>query len=384
MNRINVIILDNNIEERFTLENILANIEYINVINSPESVDGTMTTIEQEDVDVVLISSTYGNRCFEFIERIEAEHMDKASVLIAPEVNEDIIYQAMFAGAKDVFAMPVKPDKLVDSIYRANQQARKRVEFQAVRNTVKKKHGVNGEVFTLFSTKGGTGKTFLAANIAVALQERTDKKIALVDFNLESGNLALALDLQPRFSVRDVIDDIKNLDPEYLATYMTNYNTNMQVLAGSKDHHSVDFISAEHIQTILKNLQLAYDYVIIDMPSRFDNHLSPAFLFSDKLFLVTTADVMSMHNTKGALTTLIDVNYPKAKIHLIVNKYLKSSEIKLPEVEKTFGLGAELVVPEDSAKAVSSLNQGNPYVKQHPKSELTRSINEIVDKILRV
>ena len=383
MERIKVIILDNHIEERFSIEDILTNIEYISLSASPDTLEEAMSLIDAHNIDVILISRDFCNDGYGAASKIEAEFLDKAAIMIESELNEDTMYKAMQSGARDVILMPIKPSKLVDSISRVSQLSKKKAESHASKSANERKKSVGfGQVYTFFSTKGGTGKTFLALNLAIALQMKTDKKVALVDLNLESGNAALALDLQPKYTIGDIIDDIKNLAPEYLETFMTKHPSGLKVLSASHEQHSSEFISAEHIQTILKSLQSAYDYIIIDMPSRFYEPINPAFVFSEKLYVVTTPEILSVRNTKGAIVTLTDFNYPKSKIKVVVNKHMKAGEIKTADIEKTLGYDVSYTVADDYLKAISSMNQGFPYVVKHPKSDTAKNIHMMVRDIL--
>lgn len=381
MDTIKVLILSTNLEEKFEIENILTNVDYISIARDADTMEDALAIIEVENVDVVLVSSNYNGDGYDFCERVTTEYMDKAVIIIESEAHEDIMHRALFSGAKDVVLVPIKPNKLVDSIYQANKLTRKRMGFQKAAPVKQRKSTGYGQIFTLFSTKGGVGKTFLSTNLAVSLAKSTGKKVALVDFDLDFGSVALALNLSPRYTISDVVDDIRNLDPEYLNTYMTNHESGVKVLAANIEPRMNEFINAEHIQLILKNLQLAYDYVIVDMPSRFYDPVNPAFVFAEKVFLLTTPEVATVRNIKGAITTFVDFNFPKSKISVLLNKQSRGSEIRPKDIEKTLGYEIQYVVPADYKKATSTLNQGIPYVSKHPRGSITKSINKMVKTI---
>lgn len=381
MDKIKVIVLDNNLEERFDIENSLANVDYIEVARTPDDFEEAQAIIETDLVDVILISGSFDGDGYEVAEKLSTEFIDKATVMIEKEINEDTMYKAIFSGAKDVVLMPVKPNKLVDSIYKANKLTKKRLESQRKSSVTKKKKSGYGQIFTVFSTKGGSGKTFFATNLALALLKNTGKKVVLLDFDLDYGNVTLALDVVPKFTINDVIDDIKNIDSDYIETFLTNHESGLKVLAASKEPNNNDFVNGEHIQIILKALQSAYDYIIIDMSSRFYDATNPAFIFSEKLFLITTPEITSVKNIKGAITTLTDFNYPKNKINIVLNKLSKSSDIRSNDIEKILGYDILYKVPEDYQKVTASLNQGIPYVQKYPRSEIGKSFNSIVGNI---
>lgn len=382
MDKIKVIVLDNNLEERFDIENSLANVDYIEMARTPDDFEEAQAIIDSDLVDVILISGNFDGDGYEVAEKLSTEFIDKATIMIEKEINEDTMYKAIFSGAKDVVIMPVKPNKLVDSIYKANKLTKKRLESQRKSNVTKKKKSGYGQIFSVFSTKGGSGKTFFATNLAISLLKNTNKKVVLLDFDLDYGNVTLALDIVPKFTINDIIDDIKNIDSDYIETFLTNHESGLKVLASSKEPNNNDFVNGEHIQIILKALQSAYDYVVIDMSSRFYDATNPAFIFSEKLFLITTPEIMSVKNIKGAITTLTDFNYPKNKINIVLNKISKSSDIRSNDIEKILGYDILYKVPEDYQKVTASLNQGIPYVQKYPRSEIGKSFSGIVSNIV--
>ncbi|MDD2371735.1 MAG: AAA family ATPase [Firmicutes bacterium] len=382
MDKIKVIILDNNLEERFDIENALANIDYIEIARTPDDLEEAIAIIESDFVDVILVSNSFNGGGYEIAENLSTEFIDKATIILEKEINEDTMYQAIFSGAKDVILLPVKPNKLVDSIYKANKLTKKRLEHHRKVDITKKKKSGYGQVYSVFSTKGGTGKTFFATNLAITLLKETNKKVCLLDFDLDYGNISLALDIVPKFTIIDVIDDIKSIDPDYIETFLTNHESGLKVLAASKEANVNDFINTEHIQIIIKTLQSAYDYIIIDMSSRFTETTNPAFVFSEKLFLITTPEIMSVKNIKGAITTLTDFNYPKNKINIVLNKFSKNSDIRSNDIEKILGFDIFYKVPDDYLKVMASLNQGIPYVQKYPRSEIGKSFSNIVSNIV--
>ena len=381
MDKIKVIILDNNLEERFDIENSLANVDYIEMARTPDDFEEAQAIIDSDLVDVILISRNFDGDGYEVAEKLTTEFIDKASIIIEKEINEDTMYKAIFSGAKDVILLPVKPNKLVDSIYKANKMTKKRLESHKKTDVTRKKKSGYGQVYSVFSTKGGTGKTFFATNLALSLLKETGKKVALLDFDLDYGNVSLALDIVPKFTINDVIDDIKSIDSDYIETFLTNHESGLKVMAASKEPNTNDFVNGEHIQTILKALQSAYDYIVIDMASRFNDATNPAFIFSEKLFLITTPEIMSVKNIKGAITTLTDFNYPKSKINVVLNKFSKSSDIRSNDIEKILGYDILYKIPEDYQKVTASLNQGIPYVQKYPRSEIGKSFSSIVKNI---
>ena len=136
-----------------------------------------------------------------------------------------------------------------------------------------------GQVYTVFSTKGGVGKTFVSINLAASLAKNTEKRVVLVDLDLDFGNAALALNLYPKFTITDVIDDIRHMDSDLIESYLIPHASGIKVLPANLQPAMNDFINAEHIHVILESLRESFDYVVVDMPGRFVETIMPALGF---------------------------------------------------------------------------------------------------------
>jgi len=153
------------------------------------------------------------------------------------------------------------------------------------------------------------------------------------------------------------------------------------VLPANAQPQMTDFISAEHIEIIIKVLQTAFDYVIIDMPARFYTPVDPAFQAADLLCLITTPEVSTVRNIKATLSALNDLNFPKGKIKLILNREDSRTEIKPKDVETTLNSNLFGIIPADYRLVNSSLNKGIPVVLLYPRSKVSRSFIDLAEKI---
>ena len=142
-----------------------------------------------------------------------------------------------------------------------------------------------------------------------------------------------------------------------------------------------EFINAEHIQIILRTLQNSYDYIIVDMPGRFYEPINPAFVFADKLLMITTPEVSTVRNIKASLVTLNDLNYPKSKIKLLLNKADKRGEVKAGDIEKTLNQTLFSSIDADYKGVISSLNQGVPYVTKNSRSAIAKNFKKLAKKM---
>lgn len=383
MENIKVLIAETSQEQRNQITDILSNVEYIKIVGESDSIEGTLKKLEEKHTDVILIGCHISDDGYKAAEMISLEYPEVAIVIMEENFKEDTIHKALFAGAKDVLVYPFTPNKLVNTIHRSNELLKKKLVLHRDKNSKVKKQSNLGNVITIFSTKGGVGKTFIATNLAVALQKESGKRIALVDLDLDFGNVALALNITPKFTLSDVVDDIKNIDQDLIESYLIPHESGIKILAANAKPQITEFINAEHIHIILKTLQKAFDYVIVDMPARFYEPVNPSFAIADNLFIVTTPEISTIRNVKSALTTLNDLNYPKSKVKVILNRADSKSLIKTKDVETTLNEVIYGSINFDYKTAISSLNEGITVVEKNIKNGMGKDFMNIAKKIIQ-
>ncbi|MDV3429333.1 MAG: AAA family ATPase [Bacillota bacterium] len=382
MDNIKIIIAEVMQEQRNNIINILSNVEYIKIVGEADSTEEIFRKLEEKEADVILIGANASGDGYKVSEKVNAEYPEAAVIIIEEEFKEEIIHKALFSGAKDVLVSPFTPAKLVDTIYRAHELLKKKLVIHRESTVKLKKQSHLGEVITMFSTKGGVGKTFLATNLAVALQKQSGKRVVLVDLDLDFGNDALALNIVPKFTISDVVDDIKNIDQDLIESYLIPHESGIMILPSNGKPQISEFINADHIEIILRTLQKSFDYIIIDMPARFYEPVNPAFVVADKLFLVTTPEVSTIKNIKTALITLNDLNYPKSKIRIILNRADSKGLIKAKDVETTLNENIYGVINFDYKTAITCLNEGIPVALKNVKSGMGKEFMDLAKNII--
>lgn len=382
MDRIKVLIVEDDHDERANIVDTLSNVEYITVIGEAESSEEVLEALGDLYPDVMLISAYIPGDGYKLAEKIASDYPEITTIIIENELKEETMRKAIFAGAKDVIITPYTPSKLVDSIYRSVQMEKKKQVVQKEKTPKLRRKQKQGQVITVFSTKGGVGKTFVATNLAVTLAQQTEEKVVLVDLDLDFGNTALALNIIPRYTISDVINEIQELDQDLMESYLVPHRSGIKVLPANAQPQMSDFITSEHIAIILKVLQSAFDYVVVDMPARFTEAIDPAFQAADMLILITTPEVSTVRNIKATLLALNDLNYPKAKIKVILNRADSKGEIKAKDVEATLNQSLYGVLPADYKLVNSSLNKGIPVVLLYPRAKISRSLQDLTHKMM--
>ena len=310
-------------------------------------------------------------------ERLVAAHPEAGAVLIAGEITTDLFRQALRAGIKDVLAAPVETTSLLESVRRVGSGlASARPAGPAVED------GELGQVLTVFSTKGGAGKSVIAANLAVILAKRTERPVVLVDGDLQFGDIAVMLKLAPQHTIVDAVGAAE-LDPGMLQNLLIRHEpSGVYVLAAPLEPQFADQITAAEMVHIVEMLRTIADFVVIDTPAHFNDVVLGMIELSDDVLLVAGMDIPNIKNVKIGLQTLRLLNTPMNKLHLVLNRANSKVKLDVGEVERTLQVKAECLIPSDVV-VPQSVNKGAPVVLDSPKSGVAKSMEQLADLFAR-
>jgi pilus assembly protein CpaE len=230
-----------------------------------------------------------------------------------------------------------------------------------------------GIVYTISSATGGCGKTFYATNLAYFLTRYTQKRVCIVDLDLQFGEVSTALRLRPKYTIFDALqrEDTDETDLQaHIEEYCVVHETGISVLAAPREPSEADRISPPDVTRILEAVRNRFDYVIVDTPPALAETVLVAFDMSDMLYSMATLDLPSVRNMSVFLSTLERLKVPTENIRLILNKAETDVGIDIEQVTKLFPQGFESVLPY--AKEVSrSINLGMPVMAASPTAEIS-------------
>jgi len=241
---------------------------------------------------------------------------------------------------------------------------------------------VNGQVLTVFSTKGGSGKSVLSTSLAVALAQRSDKPVCLVDADLQFGDVAVMLKLTPHHTIVDAVSVLDRIDAPLLDSLLVTHEpSGLRVLPAPLEPAFADQVGAAEMVAIVELLRSFCSYVIVDTPAYFNDVVLGLVEVSDKVMLVAGMDIPNIKNVKIGLQTLRLLNTPMDKLLLILNRANSKVKLDIGEVERTLQLQADALIPSDVV-VPQSVNKGEPVVLHSPKSGVSKSIVQLAEQFL--
>ena len=236
-----------------------------------------------------------------------------------------------------------------------------------------------GQMITVFSTKGGVGKSLMAANIAVALSDE-GRSVCIVDLDVNNGDIAIMLQLTPLRSLNDLAAFHGEIGVDAIETLVTPYSKTLGVVAAPVHLDSPDQATNEDIAKLLDLLVRVYDYVVIDTSGVFDDHALTALDRTDTLVLVGTLDIPALKGLKLATQTLDLLNFPRDKWKFVLNRADAKVGLSVAEYESTLGLKADCSLVS-SREVLTAVNRGEPLVRayaSHPNSKAIKAFSHTI------
>ena len=286
--------------------------------------------------------------------------------------SSEIMRKALKMGIREFFSEPIKKEEVEIAFarYKENLEHGK---------SKKVKHG---KILSVLGSKGGMGSTTVAVNLAAALSQTGDSvSIALVDLHLEFGDIPLFLDIEPAYTIVDVLQNISRLDSVFLMSAMTKHDSGIYILAAPNSPEEAEIVTPDGIKQIFKLMQGMFDYIVVDSNRSLDQIMMVTHGLSENAFVITELDLASLKNAKRFVEMCIIMGFDGTKFRFVINRYDKNAYISLNEAEEVLKQKAFWLIPSDYSTVVFSINQGKSFIHTADNAKVTRSFKDTALRI---
>ncbi len=389
--KIRVLIVDDVSETRENVRKLLQFESDVEVVGVARTGKEAIQASTEFDPDVVLMDINMPDMDgIAATEAIRAKHPSVQVVILSVQSDQNYMRRAMLAGARDFLTKPPMGDELISAIRRAGAMAQSERSKSAVVQPAAAMGGApgtsygfgpKGRIVTVYSPKGGAGCTTLAVNLAITLHN-DDTRVALVDANLQFGDVAVFVNEQGKNTIADLAPRAEELDPEIVEEVMLKHSASgLHILAAPSRPEYADKISSGQLSKVLEYLRQMYAYVIVDTSAYLTENTLAAIDVSDLIILVTTQDIPSIKNCRLFLDLLQTMGVERDRILFVMNRFDRRINITPDRVAENLKQEISSVIPLDEQTVMKAVNRGVPFVLEGKNQPAGRGILSLAESV---
>ena len=364
-----VIVFDKNSNSREIIKSYLESFDFVDDIKLfDDYIDGYEEVKKCGSNCIVIMDiSTNGEDIKEMADRIKL--CTSKLIITSTDCSTNDIIRALRLGAKEFLPKPVLKEDLSRIIQALSSVSAEEIPTQS-------------KIITVYSNKGGIGKTTIAINLALELAKVAKDKVALLDLNLQLGDVSTFLNLNPVFDVNYVLNKLVNNENSNLIKAFEKYkDTSLYILSDPNYIEQAESIKPQQIPALFEALRKEFSYIIVDMSSNIDENSLKILDCSDWIMFTTIVNIPAIRNAQRCLNLFHSRRYPKDKVKIVVNRYMDNDEIKIDDIENTLAQKVYWKIPNNYFTIMEAINKGIEISEVNPSSNISNSFRDFASKV---
>jgi pilus assembly protein CpaE len=280
--------------------------------------------------------------------------------------DSQVILQTLRAGASEFLYSPFELPTQREAVARLRRLVLPEPVVQAE----------EGHAIAFASTKPGSGASTIATQTAFSLERITGKRVLLADCDLTGGTIGFYLKLSHNYSLVDALQHAEHLDPALWNSLTVNYG-GVDVLPAPAAPYA-DAVDPARMRMLLQQARHLYDWVVVDLPTVFSQISLMAISECERAFLISTAELPSLHLTRKALTMLENLGFPRDRFHVVVNRVSRRDSMGSEHIEGLFGCKVHASLPNDYFSLHRVVTLGQPLGAE---GDLGKAIESLASRL---
>lgn len=383
---IKVVVIAGSVDERVRLKKAFLVEQSLEIIGEADNGDEGIRLVRELNPTVVVVDSSLAGSQPDGLpvaEQVTVQCPTTDVVMVSDQGGDGLfLRKAMLAGVRQVMPKPYDPSDLVEIIKLVADIGEKKKESLARVIGEKEEEVLASKLLTVFSTKGGVGRTLFAVNFAVALKKMTGKKVCLVDADLQFGDVAIMMHLQPKNTIAGLareIADSGTLEDEVLEAHLVTHEASgLKVLTAPLRPDEADLVKGPHIDAILRKLKEKYHYIVVDTPAFLSDTVLTALEVSDNILVLLTMELPTLKSGKLMMEIMQTFGYGEEKVKIILNRESPEGPFKKADIEQTLGHEIAATIPSDGAAVMPAVNEGEPFFLRSSDSKISQALRDVV------
>lgn len=363
-----VFVLDKNENSREIIKSFIENLDFVSEVKLYGDYNKGYEDIKLAENPLVILDISED---FAGLDEIAGKLKLVTSKIIITSINysTNTIIKALRLGAKEFLPKPVLREDLVRVL--------------SMLASISPENEVSqSKIITVYSNKGGIGKTTIAVNLAAELAKVTKDKVALVDLNLQLGDISTFLNLNPPFDVNYVIRRLIDKEENILIKGFEKYkDLSLYVLSDPSYIEQSESITTQQITTLFSALKKVFPYIVVDMSSNIDPISLKILDSSDWIMFTTIVNIPAIRNAQRCLNLFRSRKYPSNKVKIVINRYMENDEIKIEDIENTLGESVYWKIPNNYFTIMEAINKCVSISEVNAESNIGNSFRDFAAKV---
>jgi pilus assembly protein CpaE len=340
-----------------------------NVVAVVSGAEDALQWLRNGIADLLLVACAgYSDRALLLLDAVSRQNPDLNVMVLGHGSPNGFLRRAFEAGADDIVMLPATPDQVRFEVHKLLARKQGATTPESIEGS---------RLVCVLGPKGGTGKTLTSTNLSVCLAQRGER-VALIDLDLQFGDVALCLGLPPERTVYDLAQSPGALDFDKLEAFLGVHSSGVHTLIAPRRPDQASAVGAELLREIYGILRANFDWVIVDTPPGFTAEVITSIDNSTEIVMVGMLDSLSLKNTKLGLETLELMKYDPDRIFLLLNRAHSRVGISQSDVEAVLGRTPDVFIPSDR-EIPRTVNEGIPIVVARPQSEPAEAFGRLTD-----
>ena len=387
---IRVLIVDDVQESRDNVERLLKFESDIEIIGTASRGQEAIEFALDKRPDIILMDVNMPDMDGITATRTIMSQLPGVGVIMMSVLNEpDVLRRSMTAGAREYLVKPFSLDELLGGIRTVHANA-PRVQVQQL--VVTQEGGASGAaptrqsgkgvVICVAGVKGGTGRSMIAANLAVAIRQQSQQRVALIDANVAFGDIGVMMNISDSKTMLDAVPYLRQVDSELINNIVVEHGSGVQLLLAPPSPQEAEVVTADLVKSLVSVMTGMFDVIIIDTRPSFDDLNLAMFDAADVLLLVVTMDMASIKDARQFLEVTELLGYPEERLRLVLNRSNTYSGIPATEIGESLRRQLWARIPDEPGPVLRSVNEGVPLVSSSNDSKVVEEINRMAREML--
>ena len=384
---IKVLIVDDIAETRDHLTKLLAMEQTVEVAGNAASGEEAIQMAMDLRPDVVVMDINMpGMDGIAAAELISQRLPTVAIIMMSVHGEAEQMRRSLQAGAREFLVKPFSSDEFSETIKRVHdREEARRHQIQAAMPAplvVAEPDASDHQVIAVFSPKGGSGRTTIATNLAIALRQQTGARIALLDANLQFGDVGVLLNLNPK--TRSIVDlaDGGEVVADLVDSVLIDHSTGIRALLAPPSPEGADLISTNTLRAVISHLRTLHAFTVVDVPAGLNDHSLAIMDVADQIVIMAALEITAIKNLRLFLEVADQLDYDRSKLRIVMNRSDTTQGIRLGDVEGSIRRTIDGTIVSDGRLAVLAVNRGVPFIVSNPESPLSRDVTRLAQTLI--